>query len=137
MKRIQIKRDEAESSCWVIDLPLEAFVEVFGIFLFQVDYLGSKGKIECGFRLANAGDVRSAGALRDELIFRGDGCSDLPSGACQIDRFDVHEVEIAALSFLCQYDGIVRFQFNFASVEQKRGEMGEFLSLLRHELRLL
>ena len=90
---------------------------MFGVSFIWVDYLCGEREVECSFRLVNAGDIRSMSTLCNELIFWGDSCSDLPSGTCQVNWFDIHWVEVATLPFLCECDYIVRFQLDFASIE--------------------
>src|SRR5579871_426080 len=110
---------------------------MFCVFFVWVDYLCGKREVERSFRLANAGDIRSTGTLCNELIFWGDGSSDLSSRTCKVNRFDVYWVEIAALSFLCECDGIIRFQLDFTSVEYNGRVVGKFLSVLSHKFNLL
>ena len=58
-----------KSSYWVVNLPLQALVKVFGVSFIWVDYLCGKREVKRSFGLADAGDIRSMSALYNELIF--------------------------------------------------------------------
>ena len=110
---------------------------MFGIFFSWVDYLCGEREVECSFRLVNAGDIRSMSTLCNELIFWGDGCSNLSSGTYQVNWFDVHWVKVMVLSFLRECNRVIGFQLDFASIKYKGRGMGQFLSFLCCESGLL
>src|SRR6266480_7179564 len=110
---------------------------MFYVFFIWVNYLCGTREVERSFRLANASDIRSTSTLGNELVFWGDRCSNFSSRTCKVNRFDVYWVEIAALSFLCECDGIIRFQLDFTSVKYNGGDVSKFLSILSHKLDLL
>src|SRR6266480_4833116 len=110
---------------------------MFCVFFIWVDYLCGKREVERSFRLANAGDIRSTSTLGNELVFWGDGCSNFSLRTYKVNRFNVYWVKITALSFLCKYNSIIRFQLNFTSVKYNSGDISKFLSILSHKLNLL